>query len=90
MAFTADTGYPIRESVGSLTMLIYSAAGVTDTSTLSLTGFDAVAWWASCKGNPGAGEEGANLYHTASATGSTITVYLSTTSDMMLYVLGRG
>ena len=89
MAFTADTGYPIRESVGSMTMLIYSATDVTDASTVSLPGFSAKAYWGCLTENGGASEEGVNIYHSPSTTGSTLTIWLSTTSSMMLYVMGE-
>lgn len=77
----------VRESVGSLTLYIFTLTSTADTNTFaSGLGANVVGFWASSSTNEGtAGDEGVNV---ANSSG-TFTFYLKTTGTVILYVLAR-
>ena len=85
-AITVATGYPLRESAGSLTLFIVKGTSVADGDTYaSGLGVNLVGYWASGEANETAGEEGINL---ANSSG-TLTIGLKTTGTVTLYLLAR-
>lgn len=86
-AIILATGYPIRESSGSLTMHIVNSASVADGDTYaSGLGTNVVGFWANGATDEGtAGDEGINV---ANSSG-TFTFYLKTTGAVTLYILSR-
>jgi len=74
-----------RESVGSLTLYIFTLTSVADTDTFaSGLGGNVAGYWANAITNEGtAGDEGVNV---ANSSG-TFTFYLKTTGTVHLYVL---
>jgi len=74
-----------RESLGSLTLLIFTLTTVADTETFaSGLGSNVIGYWANAITNEStAGEEDVNV---ANSSG-TFTFYLKTTGTVILYVL---
>jgi len=74
-----------RESLGSLTLLIFTLTTVADTETFaSGLGSNVIGYWANAITNEStAGDEGVNV---ANSSG-TFTFYLKTTGTVILYVL---
>ena len=86
-AITVASNYPIRTSVGDLTMHIVRSTSVADGDTYaSGLGSAVVAYWANGETDEGtAGDEGINV---ANSSG-TFTFYLKTTGAVNLFILSR-
>lgn len=84
-AATVISGYPLRESVGSLTLFIWKLTAA-DTNTLATgLGANIVGVWANSEAGETAGDEGVNV---ANSSG-TLTLGLKTTGTVYVYVLAR-
>ena len=85
-AITVATGYPLRESCGSLTLhIVKSTADDGDTFASGL-GSNVVGYWANSETNETAGEEGVNVTNSS----GTFTLGLKTAaSTVTLYILSR-
>ncbi len=84
---TPASGYPIRESVGSLTLFIvrFTSVATTDTYASGL-GSNVVGYWANGETDEGTdGDEGINV---ANSSG-TFTFALKTAGIVTLYILAR-
>ena len=76
----------IRESVGSLTLLIYTLTSVADADTFnSGLGANVVGYWANGEAGETAGDEGVNVTNSS----GTFTLNLKTTGTVDLFVLAR-
>ena len=86
-AQTPDTGYPIRENVGSLTFYMVKFTSCADGDTYaSGLGTNVVGAWASAELNEStAGDEGVNVLWSA----GTFTLSFKTTGVVHLYILAR-
>lgn len=87
-AATVATGYPIRDSLGSLTLLTVKFSSLADTNTYAtgLTAGQLIGYWASSGSSETAGEEGVNVAFSA----GTFTLGLKTTStEAFLFILFR-
>ena len=83
---TPDTNYPLRESVGSLTLFIAKFAAMTDGGTWDTgLGSNIVGYWANSETNETAGEEGVNVSNSA----GTLTFGVKQTSIITAYALAR-
>lgn len=85
-AATVTSGYPLRESVGSLTLFIWKLSACADTNTLATgLGVNLIGAWANSEGDETAGEEGVNVVNSS----GTLTFGLKTTSIVWVYALAR-
>lgn len=78
----------IRESLGSVTLMIYRFSSVVDADTfVSGLGTNVVgnAYWANAEADETAGDEGVNVTNSS----GTFTLNLKTTGAVTLFVLAR-
>lgn len=91
-ALTVASGYPIRESFGSLTFYIFRFSSVADADTFaSGLGANVVAFWLTLRDNPATqASAGAAATYSATTSGGTFTLYPGEDSLINeLYVLAR-
>ena len=84
-AITVATNYPIRESLGSLTLHIVRSTSVADGDTYASGLPNVVGYWANGEASETAGDEGINMTESL----GTFTFNLKTTGAVNLYVLSR-
>lgn len=85
-AITVATNYPIRESLGSLTLYIVRSSSVADGDTYaSGLGSNVVGYWANGEASETAGDEGINMTESS----GTFTFNLKTTGAVNLYILAK-
>ena len=81
-----DTNYPLRESVGSLTLYIAKFTALADGDTWATgLGSNIVGYWANSETNETAGSEGVNITNSS----GTLTFGLATTGIVEVFVLAR-
>ena len=84
-AITLATNYPLRESLGSLTLHIAKSTSVADGDTYASGLPNVVGFWANGEADETAGDEGINVSESA----GTFTFGLKTTAAVTLYALSR-
>ncbi len=89
---TVASGYPIRESLGSLTLIIYSFTSVADADTFDCgMGTNVLSFWGVTNGNPVTQASAGNALTYSASTGTgTFTFYPGENSlPLLVFVLAR-
>lgn len=89
---TVASGYPLRENIGSLTLVIYSFTSVADADTFDCgMASNVVSFWAQTSGNPVTQTSAGNGVTYSATTGTGVfTFYPGENSlGILLFILAR-
>lgn len=89
---TVASGYPLRESLGSLTLVVYSFTSVADTDTFDCgMTTNVLSFWSQTNGNPVTqGSAGVGVTYSSSTGTGTFTLYPGENSlGLLLFVIAR-